>query len=55
MKEWKWQFINNQTGGFNKNTLERFYPLDILSVDKSFSRWYGLGGDWINLGIPEYV
>jgi hypothetical protein len=27
----------------------------VLCVDKSFSRWYGLGGHWINIGLPHYV
>ena len=24
-------------------------------MDKSISRWYGLGGRWINCGLPNYV
>ena len=24
-------------------------------MDEILSRWYGLGGDWINLGMPHYV
>ena len=24
-------------------------------MDESISRWYGLGGSWINMGIPHYV
>ena len=27
----------------------------IFCVDESTSRWYGLGGYWINLGLPQYV
>ena len=54
-KEWKWWFINDHTGIFNKNILKSFYPSEIIYVDKSFSEWYGLGGDCINLGLPDYV
>ena len=33
-----------------------FYsPSDRICVDKSISRWYGLGGNWINIGLPNYV
>ena len=24
-------------------------------MDESISRWYGHGGDWINIGLPMYV
>ena len=24
-------------------------------MDESISRWYGLGGGWINIGIPMYI
>ena len=24
-------------------------------MDESFSRWFGFGGDWFNLGLPHYV
>jgi len=32
-----------------------FHPADIICVDESISRWYGLGGSWINKGLPNYV
>jgi hypothetical protein len=28
---------------------------DRICVDESFSRWYGQGGFWINIGLPMYV
>ena len=24
-------------------------------MDESISRWYGLGGSWIDVGLPTYV
>ena len=24
-------------------------------MNKNFSRWYGLGGGWIKLGLPHFV
>jgi len=26
-----------------------------ICVDESISRWYGVGGDWINAGLPMYA
>ena len=26
-----------------------------MCADESISRWYGLGGHWINMGLPMYV
>ena len=30
-------------------------PGETLCVDESISRWYGLGGDWSQIGLPHYV
>ena len=30
-------------------------PSHLLCVDESMVRWYGLGGHWINTGLPNYV
>ena len=30
-------------------------PSQRIVVDESISRWYGLGGHWINMGLPQYV
>jgi hypothetical protein len=27
----------------------------MICVDESISRWYGLGGSWIEVGLPHYV
>jgi hypothetical protein len=32
-----------------------FEPSSEMCVDESISRWYGQGGNWINLGLPQYV
>jgi Transposase IS4 len=44
-------FIDN----FNDHR-EAFYdPSWLICADESISRWYGLGGNWINMGLPHYV
>ena len=32
-----------------------FFLSEWICVDESMSRWYGLGGSWINIGLPMYV
>ena len=31
------------------------FPSETICVDESISRWYGLGRDWIDVGLPHYV
>ena len=40
---------------FNEHRAASYHPSDTIVVDESISRWYGLGGDWINTGLPHYV
>ena len=35
--------------------MRNFSPSDLICVDESISRWYGMGGHWINEGLPIYV
>ena len=39
----------------NEHRAQYFTPGDRICVDESMSRWYGMGGDWINEGLPMYV
>jgi hypothetical protein len=41
-------FINEEREKF-------FDPSSELCADESISRWYGLGGGWMNGGLPMYV
>ena len=31
-----------------------FSPSELICVDESMSRWYGLGGEWLDIGLPTY-
>ena len=44
-------FVKN----FNKYRTSHYVPSDLIYVDESMSKWYGLGGHWINMGLPMYV
>ena len=44
-------FVEN----INKHREQFYLASYVLCVDESMSRWYGLGGHWINIGLPMYV
>ena len=55
IKEGEWKLVNDHIKKFNRHILERFSPSDRICVDEIFGRWYSLGDDWFNLGLPHYV
>ena len=44
-------FVKN----FNKYLASHYVTYDLICFDKSMSKWYGLGGHWINMGLTMYV
>ena len=32
-----------------------FFPSEVICVDESMLRWYGIGGYYINMGLPIYA
>ena len=54
-EEWRWALIQDFVDNFNSHREEFFSPSWLLCADESISRWYGLGGTWINIGLPMYV
>ena len=55
MKEWEWRLVNDHINKFNNHRLARFCPSERLGTDERFSIWFGLVGDWVNLGLPHYM
>ncbi|KAG7344517.1 transposase IS4 [Nitzschia inconspicua] len=51
----RWMLVDDFVENFNKHRASNFMPGMTLCIDESFSRWYGLGGHWINIGLPHYV
>jgi hypothetical protein len=51
----RWQLVRDFVDRFNEHRASRFVPSGTICVDESISRWYGLGGYWINMGLPQYV
>jgi len=53
--EYRCLLIDDMVKIFNKHREDSFIPSEWICVDESISRWYGLGGNWINIGLPMYV
>jgi hypothetical protein len=54
-EEYRWMLVGDFVAFFNDARAKEFHPSDRICVDESISRWYGMGGDWINNGLPMYV
>ena len=54
-ERYRWMLVDDFVKHFNDHCTATFIPSSFLCVDESISRWYGLGGDWINIGLPMYV
>ena len=53
--KWRWMLVDDFVRNFNDHREKYFEPGSTICADESISRWYGLGGDWINVGLPFYV
>ena len=49
---YRWGLVQD---AFNEHRAVHVSPSEVICDDKSISRWYGLGGDWIEKGLPHYV
>ena len=54
-EDYRWMLIADFVELFNAHRESFVEPSSEICVDESISRWYGLGGDWINCGLPMYV
>ena len=54
-ERYRWKLISDFVDRFNEHRATRFILSDRVCCDESMSKWYGLGGDWINIGLPMYV
>jgi hypothetical protein len=54
-ENYRWDLVGDFIRFFNEHRFAQFSPSDTICVDESISRWYGMGGDWINEGLPMYV
>lgn len=54
-RSYRWLLVDDFVMNFNEHRAANFIPGSTICVDESISRWYGLGGSWINIGLPHYV
>ena len=54
-ESYRWLLVQDFIDNFNDHRSSLFLPGWLVCVDESISRWYGLGGHWINMGLPMYV
>ena len=52
---YRWLLVEDFVANFNEHRQQFFSPSWHMCADESISRWYGLGGHWINMGLPMYV
>ena len=51
----QWMLVDDFIESLNDYRAASYSPSDQICVEKSISRWYGLGDHWINIGPPNYV
>ena len=52
---YRWLLVQDFVDNINGHRATMFLPGWLICVDESISRWYGLGGHWINMGLPMYL
>ena len=54
-EEHRWKLVDGFVKRINEHRAHYMVPSWLICADESISRWYGLGGHWINMGLPMYV
>jgi hypothetical protein len=54
-KDYWWMLVDGFVEAFNKQRENYFELSTEMCVGESISWWYGQGGNWINIGLPQYV
>lgn len=52
---YRWLLVDGFIERFNSYRQRMFSPSDLICVDESMSRWYGIGGSWLGDGLPMYI
>ena len=52
---YRWGLVQDFIDAFNEYRPVHVSPSEVICVDESISRWYGLGGDWIDKRLPHYM
>ena len=52
---WRWMLLDDFVKNFNKYRALHYVQCYLICVDKSMSKWHGLGRHWINMELPVYL
>ena len=50
----RWSLVDDFVTAINRHRSMFVNPSELVRVDESMSRWYGLGCEWIDVGLPTY-
>jgi len=51
----RWMLVDDFVANINKYRTMTFVPGGHLEADESMIRWYGIGGSYVDAGIPDYA
>ena len=54
-EDYRWMLVDDFVNHINTHRTKYFFPSNDICVDESMIRWYGLGGHWINTGLPMFI
>jgi hypothetical protein len=54
-EQYRWKLVNDFVANINEYCARTFVPGSHLEADESMIRWYGVGGSFIDAGIPHYA
>ena len=53
--QYRWRLVDDFVARFNAHRVSNFSLSGRICVDESMSKWYGNGGFWINMDLPQYI
>jgi hypothetical protein len=54
-EQYRWMLVNDFVANINEYRVRTFVPGGHLEADESMIRWYGVGGSFVDAGIPHYA
>ena len=55
LEQYRWMLVNNHVANINKYCTRMFVPGDHLEANETVIRLYGVGGAFIDAGLPMYL
>jgi hypothetical protein len=54
-EKYRWKLVDDFVKNFDDHREATFIHSRNICADESILRWYGLGGEWISIGLPMYI